>query len=46
MRLYKSADTKIAARRISRGKIDIKYHPSQTDKNDGAGFVLYLFFSL
>ncbi|ONM57768.1 binding [Zea mays] len=36
MRLYKSADTKIAARRISRGKIDIKYHPSQTDKNDGA----------
>ncbi|XP_066394910.1 uncharacterized protein [Miscanthus floridulus] len=33
---YKCAETKISARHTSRGKIDTKYHNSQTDKKDGA----------
>ncbi|XP_066400112.1 uncharacterized protein [Miscanthus floridulus] len=45
MRLdYKCAETKISARRTSRGKIDTKYHTSQTDKKDGACSNQGLFF--
>jgi len=45
MRLdYKCVETKISARRTSRGKIDTKYHASQTDKKDGACTNQGLFF--
>ena len=45
MRLdYKCAETKISARHTSRGKIDMKYHNSQTDKKDGACTNQGLFF--